>query len=299
MIDSFPSSNSCVLKCPKVPFDGASRFSVKRSKLDPDDKEFIFGYNLILLVVQLPMLQLELPIAYTIIEGNALEGNQIKSIIEEQLKKFRNLKKGEIKIIGTDSRFDIVENYEYSRSIGAKPVIDYNPRNESFPKFIKESNGTSIKLSKRFLPFAHCNLEMTPDGYDENTSYTKYRCAFACQNYLKNPCPNCKYLSNHKQQRISLKVSPSERAILEIPRNSPTYKALYSLRTGNERLNSIAENLGISSKRYLKPQTNRAKGGLVAIAILTKKISSSSKIKSSSTTSIKEKRIENTPTSTL
>lgn len=272
-IVSFPQNNNCcVLKCPKIPSDFASRFSVKRSKLDPDDLVFIFGYNLIILVVQLPMLQLELPIAYTVIEGNANEGEQIKNLIEEQLKKFRNLKKGEIKVIGADSRFDIQENYEYSRSIGAKPVIDYNPRNESFPKFIKKSNNSSIKLSKRFLPFAHCNLEMTPDGYDENTSYTKYRCAFACQNYLKNPCPNCNYLSNRKEQKISLKVYPSERTILEIPRNSPTYKTLYSLRTGNERLNSIAENLGISSKRYLKPQTNRAKGGLVAIAILTKKL---------------------------
>jgi hypothetical protein len=271
-IDSFHSCNSCVLKCPKVPSDNASRFSVKRSKLDNDEKVFVFGYNLVIVVVQLPMLGLELPVAYTVIEGNATEGEQIKNIIEGQLKKFRNLKKGEIKVIGADSRFDVEYNYEYSRDLGAIPIIDYNPRNESFPKLFKSASGDIIKLSKKLLPIADCGLEMTPNGHYAEYSFTKFRCDFACEKFIKHPCPNCKYFLQHMEQRVSLKVSNSERAILEIPRQSPTYKALYSLRTGNERINAIAEDLGISSKLYLKPQTNRAKAGLVTIAVLAKKV---------------------------
>jgi hypothetical protein len=268
---SFTGEHNCVIQCPKIPSDFASKMYVRNGIVE-DTKTFIFGYNLILLVAYYPMIDLELPVAYLVIEGNADEGKQINSLINEQLKIFRNFKKGELKVFIGDSKFDIEENYESIRQEGGVPLIDYNPRNETFPKEIKSADGKTVNLSKNLLPLCPQGVETSPNGYDQASHRVDFSCNKNCDKYLLNPHPDCPYLNQGKEYRVKIKVYIDNRAILEIPRTSATYKALYSLRSGNERLNSIGKNLGLKSKLFLKYQTNLAKGGLVAIGILTKKV---------------------------
>ena len=81
-------------------------------------------------------LGIELPVACTTIAGNAEEGKHYvinrKQILEYHSKTS--------KIDLGDAKFDEHRNYAFSRSHGAIPIIDYNPRNEKL---------TSVSLKER------------------------------------------------------------------------------------------------------------------------------------------------------
>jgi len=61
-----------------------ARIGVRRNPQNPDKKEKIFGYNLVLSTSVELELKLELPVAATNIAGNAEEGSQI-IVNKEQL----------------------------------------------------------------------------------------------------------------------------------------------------------------------------------------------------------------------
>ena len=71
------SDGSMAICCPKLPKDTDARIGVRRDTQNPNRKEKIFGYNLVLTTSVEMHLKLELPVAATNIAGNAEEGSQI------------------------------------------------------------------------------------------------------------------------------------------------------------------------------------------------------------------------------
>ena len=65
------------ISCPKLPKDTDARIGVRRNPKDPNKKEKVFGYNLVLTTSVEVHLKIELPVAVTNIAGNATEGSQI------------------------------------------------------------------------------------------------------------------------------------------------------------------------------------------------------------------------------
>jgi len=68
---------SITISCPKLPKDIDARIGVRRNPKNPNKKEKIFGYNLVLSTSVEVQLKIELPVAVTNIAGNAEEGSQI------------------------------------------------------------------------------------------------------------------------------------------------------------------------------------------------------------------------------
>jgi hypothetical protein len=121
---------SITISCPKLPKDTDARIGVRRNPQNPDKKQKIFGYNLVLTTSVELQLKIELPVAATNIAGNAEEGSQI--IVNKQQISEHHLCK--VKIDIADAKYDIIANYEYIRGSGSIPIIDYNPRNEKLLK---------------------------------------------------------------------------------------------------------------------------------------------------------------------
>ena len=72
-----PDDNSMTICCPKLPKDTDAKIGVRRNPKNPDKKEKIFGYNLVLSTSVELHLKIELPVAVTNIAGNAEEGSQV------------------------------------------------------------------------------------------------------------------------------------------------------------------------------------------------------------------------------
>jgi hypothetical protein len=89
--------------CPKLPKDTDARIGVRRDPKNPDKKEKIFGYNLVLSTSVELHLKIELPVAVTNISGNADEGNQIISN-DEQIYNHHNC---QAMIDIADAKYDI------------------------------------------------------------------------------------------------------------------------------------------------------------------------------------------------
>jgi hypothetical protein len=102
---------SITIKCSKLPKDMDARIGVRNDPKNPDKKEKIFGYNLVLSTSVELQLKLELPVAATNIAGNAEEGSQI-IVNNEQL---HHHHKADVKIDIADAKYDIIKNYQYIR----------------------------------------------------------------------------------------------------------------------------------------------------------------------------------------
>ena len=108
------------------PKDTDARIGVRRDPKNPDKKQKVFGYNLVLSTSVEIHLKIELPVAVTNISGNAEEGSQLI----ENKEQIHNHHHCQVKIDIGDSKYDIINNYEYIRGKSSIPIIDYNPRNE-------------------------------------------------------------------------------------------------------------------------------------------------------------------------
>ena len=150
---------SITIKCSKLPKDMDARIGVRNDPKNPDKKEKIFGYNLVLSTSVELQLKLELPVAATNIAGNAEEGSQI-IVNNEQL---HHHHKADVKIDIADAKYDIIKNYQYIREKGSIPIIDYNRRNENLSKTAILNRGYDING----WPFAPCGLLTRPNGFDQ------------------------------------------------------------------------------------------------------------------------------------
>ena len=71
------ADGSMTMACPKLPKDTDAKIGVRRDPQNPNKKQKIFGYNLVLTTSVELHLKIELPVAVTNIAGNAQEGSQI------------------------------------------------------------------------------------------------------------------------------------------------------------------------------------------------------------------------------
>jgi hypothetical protein len=140
-----PDDVSMTISCPKLPKDTDARIGVRRNPKNPDKKEKIFGYNLVLSTSVELQLKLEMPVAATNIAGNAEEGSQI---IENKEQLHSHHEAG-VKIDIADAKYDIIKNYHYIREKGSIPIIDYNRRNEDLS--LRGVGSTSWRPKRPFL----------------------------------------------------------------------------------------------------------------------------------------------------
>lgn len=119
-------TDSFFFRCPKLPADTEARIGVRRNPKNPNKKEKIFGFNAVIDTSIELSLGIELPVVCTSTAGNAEEGRHYITNRKQPLGYHNKLSKIDL----ADAKYDEHANYGFSRSYGAIPIIDYNPRNE-------------------------------------------------------------------------------------------------------------------------------------------------------------------------
>lgn len=245
-----PDDGSITISCPKLPKDMDARIGVRRNPKNPDKKEKIFGYNLVLSTSVELQLKLELPVAATNIAGNAEEGSQII----ENREQIYSHHKPDVRIDIADAKYDILKNYQYIRDKGSIPIIDYNRRNEDLSKTAILKRGYDING----WPLAPCGLLTRPNGFDETHRRLTFCCHRNCLKLNKTSMQNlnasynisqCSHIHNRTGFTKHMSIKDYPRLINEIPRGSKRYKVIKNLRSASERANStIKEDIKILEK---------------------------------------------------
>jgi hypothetical protein len=247
------NDGSMTICCPKLPKDVDARIGVRRNPQDPNRKQKIFGYNLVLTTSVEIHLRLELPVAVTNIAGNADEGSQIIDN-KEQIQKHHPVVTNSVKIDIADAKYDITKNYHYIRGKGSIPIIDYNPRNENLSKQALISRG----YDQKGWPFAPCGLLTRPNGFDKKHQRLTFCCFKQCLKLrpaaLKNVQEKydiaiCPHIQNRNGFAKHMYVKEHPRLINEIPRGSKRYNLIKKIRSASERANStMKEDLKVLEK---------------------------------------------------
>jgi hypothetical protein len=265
---------SVTISCPKLPKDIDARIGVRRNPKDPNKKEKIFGYNLVLSTSVEVQLKIELPVAVTNIAGNAEEGSQIIQNKEQ----VHNHHHTEVKIDIADAKYDIINNYEYIRGKGSIPIIDYNPRNEDLSKHALFSRG----YDQKGWPFAPCGLLARPNGFDQKHQRLTFCCFKQClklrQTALKDlqnryDISQCPHIHNRNGFAKHMSVKDHPRLLNEIPRGSKRYNTIKNMRSASERANStIKEDIKILEKpRVIQGFRANILAQMAAIVLLFKR----------------------------
>lgn len=228
--------NPVYVKCPRVPADMDAKNGHRRSKEDSDKIEYVFGYNLVTPTSVEPELGLELPISSFVGNGFLHEGSAFIPIKNKILTRHPYLK---TTIDIADAAYDDTENYNYIRSTGSVPFIDYNNRNEnlSCESILKrgyDHNG---------WPLAPCNYPATPDGYEKERQRLLFACLKKCLSNpmdipLKGFLSACPYRNSPLGFTKHLYINQLPRLLNEVPRGTKRYKLVRNLRSSSERTNS-------------------------------------------------------------
>ena len=269
-----PDDGSMTISCPKLPKDTDARIGVRRNPQNPDKKEKIFGYNLVLSTSVELQLKIELPVAVTNIAGNAEEGSQII----ENKEQLHNHHEADVKIDIADAKYDIIKNYQYIREKGSIPIIDYNRRNEDLSKTAIFNRG----YDQNGWPFAPCGLLTRPNGFDQEHQRLTFCCFKQClklrQPALENlqDCYNisqCPHILNRTGFAKHMSIKEYPRLVNEIPRGSVRYNTIKKMRSASERANStIKEDIKILEKpRVLNGFRANILGQMAGITLLLKR----------------------------
>lgn len=265
---------SVTIRCPKLPKDTDARIGVRRDPKNPNRKEKIFGYNLVLSTSVELHLKIELPVAVTNISGNAEEGSQIIQN-KEQIHNHHNV---QVKIDIADAKYDITNNYEYIRGKGAIPIIDYNRRREDLSKAALLNRG----YDQNGWPFAPCRLLCRPNGFDKKHQRLTFCCFKQCLK-LKHKAlqdlqnryhiPQCLHIHNQTGYTEHMYVKEHPRLINEIPRGSKRYHDIKRIRSASERANStLKDDLKILEKpRVIRGYRANILAQISAIVLLLKR----------------------------
>jgi len=265
---------SITIRCPKLPKDTDARIGVRRDPKNPDRKQKIFGYNLVLSTSVEIHLKIELPVAVTNIAGNAEEGSQLIQN-KDQIHSHHSC---EVNIDIADSKYDITTNYNYIRGKGSIPIIDYNPRNEDLSKQALRNRG----YDQKGWPFAPCGLLTRPNGFDQKHQRLTFCCFKNCLK-LKHKAlqdlqshyniAQCHHIHNHTGYAKHMYIKDHPRLINEIPRGSKRYNSFKKMRPASERSNStMKEDLKILDKpRVLNRPRANILAQIAAIVLLLKR----------------------------
>ena len=266
-----PDDGSVTICCPKLPTDIDARIGVRRNPQNPDKKQKIFGYNLVLTTSVELQLKIELPVAVTNIAGNAEEGSQI-IVNKQQISDHHHCK---VKIDIADAKYDIIANYDYIRASGSIPIIDYNPRNEKLSRQAMIERG----YDQNGYPFAPCGLLCRPNGFDKKYQRLTFCCSKQClklrQKAMENlnnhyDIANCSHLGNATGFAKHMYVKEHPRLVNQIPRGSKRYNQIKKIRSASERSNStIKEDKKIIHKpRVLNISRANILANMAAIVLL-------------------------------
>jgi len=269
-----PNDASITIRCPKLPKDTDARIGVRRDPKNPDRKQKIFGYNLVLSTSVEVHLNIELPVAVTNIAGNAEEGSQIINN-KEQVHAHHNC---QVKADIGDAKYDIISNYNYIRDKGSIPIIDYNRRNENLSKQALLNRG----YDQKGWPFAPCGLLTRPNGFDKKHQRLTFCCFKQCLNLkykamedlqTRYDIATCPHIQNKTGYARHMYVKEHPRLINEIPRGSKRYNTIKNMRSASERSNStMKEDLKILDKpRVLGGPRANILAQMAAIALLLKR----------------------------
>jgi len=245
-----PDTDQLTFKCPKIPTDQDAKIGVRRDPKNSAKKQYIFGYNLVLTTSVELHLKLELPVALTNIAGNSDEGKQIitnhKQILDQH--------ECQPKVDLADAKYDSAKNYEYLRSTGSIPIIDYNRRNENLsPEKLKERG-----YDQNGWPFAPCGILCRPNGYEKKHHRLSFCCFKQCKKLKATPLKNlmerydiaqCPHIENSNGFATHKSIDENPRLHNEIPRGSKRYNEVKKSRSASERSNStLKEDLKILEK---------------------------------------------------
>lgn len=229
--------NPVWVSCPRMPYDLDAKIGYRRSKYNPNKKERVFGYQVIISTSIEPETGLELPIACITKPGSAHDGNYFIHLREQIKWQHPNLKT--CLDIG-DCGFDEIENYNYTRAEGSLPIFDYNVRSENLTQEALYKRG----FNQDGWPYAPCMALCRPNGYDKEHKRLSFVCAKACQKHLEfipKPIPSCPYLTNPLGYATHKPISENPRLLCEIPRGTKRWKKIRNLRPASERTNSTAK----------------------------------------------------------
>jgi hypothetical protein len=230
-------SDSFFFRCPKLPADMDARIGVRRNPQNPNRKQKIFGFNAITDTSIELELGLELPVACSTIAGNAQEGKYFITNREQILTYHGKTSKIDL----ADAKYDELNNYDFSRSHGALPIIDYNPRSENLTQAALKHRG----YDQNGWPYAPCGLLCRPNGFDFNSQRASYSCRRQCINskdtaivQYAHDCPH--WINYHGfTKHMSIKEFP--RLVTEVIRGTYRHQKLKTLRSASERTNSTAK----------------------------------------------------------
>jgi hypothetical protein len=260
------ADGSMTMACPKLPTDTDARIGVRRDPQNPNKKQKIFGYSLVLTTSVELHLKIELPVAVTNIAGNAEEGSQIITN-NVQIDAHHCAAADCVNIDIADAKYDITKNYEYIRAKGSIPIIDYNRRRENLSRQALIDRG----YDEKGWPFAPCGLLCRPNGFDKQNQRLTFCCFKQCLNLraaaLKNvqqkyDIAMCPHIENRTGFTKHMYVKEHPRLINEIPRGSKRYNLIKKIRSASERANStLKEDLKILEKPRI---INAHRAGILA-----------------------------------
>lgn len=265
------TNGSMTICCPRLPKDIDARIGVRRDPQNPDKKQKIFGYNLVLTTSVELELNIELPVAVSNIAGNAEEGNQIIANKEQ----IASQHKCSAIIDIADAKYDSLKNYHYIRATGSIPIIDYNPRNEKLSTQDLIERG----FDQNGRPFAPCGLPCQSNGFDKKHQRLTFCCFHQCLKLrpkalddLRNrfDVAQCVHANNKTGFAKHMYVKEHPRLVNEIPRGSKRYKEIKKIRSASERANStLKEDIKILDKpRVMSRCRANILSQMAAIALL-------------------------------
>ena len=257
-------------QCPKLPSDMDARIGVRRDPQNPNRKQKIFGFDAVIDTSIELTLGIELPVACVTIAGNAQEGNQFIPNKQQILQYHGKTSKIDL----ADAKYDEHHNYEFSRSYGAIPVIDYNPRNE---------NLTQVALKKRGFdhngwPYAPCGILTRPNGFDFNCHRATFSCRRQCvsskNSKILEYATDCPYWINYHGFSKHMSIKQLPRLISEIIRGTYRSRKLKALRSASERTNATAkDDFCVLTKPKIRGHKNASVlSQMAVIVVLLKRI---------------------------
>ena len=231
------ASDAFFFRCPKLPADMEARIGVRRDPQNPNRKQKIFGFNAVIDTSIEMDLGLELPVACSTLAGNAHEGKHY-IINRKQILQYHEKTS---KIDLADAKYDEHDNFAFSRSHGAIPIIDYNTRNEKITAAALKERG----YDRNGWPYAPCGILTRPNGFDFNCQRASFTCRRQCVK-SKDPAivrysQDCHYWINYHGFTKHMSVQKFPRLITEVIRGTDRHQKLKTLRSAAERTNATAK----------------------------------------------------------
>ncbi len=204
-----------------------------------------------------PHLGLDLPIGLIVKTGSTYEAKEFIPLLHQAVDNHPELKPQEI---SGDSGFDMTENYTYTRSIGAVPLIAQNPRG------LTEKGKRRRGYDENGYPYAYCGHLMRPNGYDSRWKRVKFTCGKECPEEVE-----CPYSENKMGQCVNMYLDRYPRESNEVPRGTERWEEHFDFRTACERNNRDVENHNLKRPKYRGLRNANINAHLSVISVLLTK----------------------------